>query len=105
VKNETMLYKAPGPHELHGGNFDYIIVDANEPGAMDAAKEAGWFETTTEAKEALTLVEVAKVEVPADNLPPTRLELEQKAHELSVKFNDKTSDKKLGELISAALGG
>lgn len=104
MKNPTMLYKAPGPYEIHGGHFDYIIVDADENGAIDAAKEAGWFETTTEAKEAFDAVKTAEVKLPPnDLLPATRAELEQKANELGIKFTDKTSDKKLGDLIAATL--
>ena len=104
MKNATMLYKAPGPYEIHGGHFDYIIVDADEEGAIDSAKAAGWFETTPEAKEAYDATKAAEVKLPADNLlPPTRAELEQKANDLGIKFNGKTSDKKLGDLIAATL--
>lgn len=101
MKNATMLYKAPGPHEIHGGHFDYTVVDADEEGAIEAAKTDGWFETTTEAKEA---ADAAKAKREAElNAPPTRAELEAKAKELDIKFNDKTSDKKLADLIAASL--
>jgi hypothetical protein len=101
VKNATMLYKSPGPHEIHGGHFDYTIVDADEEGAVEAAKANGWFETTDEAKAA---ADEAKVKREAElNAPPTRAELEAKANELGIKFNDKTSDKKLADLIAASL--
>lgn len=52
MKNATMLYKAPGPHDIHGGHFDYTIVDADEEGAIEAAKAEGWHLTTDEAKAA-----------------------------------------------------
>lgn len=52
MSNPTMLYKHPGPHPIHDGKFDYTIVDADEPGAIDAATEAGWCLTTAEAKAA-----------------------------------------------------
>lgn len=101
MKSATMLYKAPGPHEIHGGHFDYTIVDADEEGAIETAKAEGWFETTTEAKEAS---EVAKTKREAElNAPPSRAELETKANELGIKFNDKMSDKKLADLIAANL--
>lgn len=101
MKNATMLYKCPGPHEIHGGHFDYTIVDADEEGAIDAAKADGWFETTDEAKAA---ADEAKAKREAElNAPPTRAELEAKANELGIKFNDKTSDKKLSDLIAASL--
>lgn len=45
----TMLYKWPGPHEIHGDRFDYVIV----PDADVAAKLAeGWKLSTPEALEA-----------------------------------------------------
>lgn len=101
MKNATMLYKAPGPHEIHGSHFDYTIVDADEEGAIEAAKAEGWFETTDEAKAA---GDEAKARREAElNTPPTRAELEAKAKELDIKFNDKTSDKKLADLIAASL--
>lgn len=101
MKNATMLYKAPGPHEIHGGHFDYTIVDADEEGAIEAAKADGWFETTDEAQAA---ADEAKAKREAElNAPPTRAELEAKAKELDIKFNDKTSDKKLADLIAASL--
>jgi hypothetical protein len=106
MKNTTMLYKAPGPHEIHGGHFDYIIVDADEEGAIEQALSGGWFLTTPEAKAAkdeADAAKVAKVQKPDNLLPATRAELEQKANELGIKFNDKTSDKKLSDLIAATL--
>lgn len=103
MKNATMLYKAPGPHEIHGGHFDYTIVDADEEGAIEAAKADGWFETTTEAKEA---GEADKAKREAElNKPPTRKELETKAKELGIQFAKKTTDGELGKLIQAKLEG
>ena len=37
--------------------------------------------------------------------PPTREEMTIKARELGIKFDGRTSDKKLGSLIATALGG
>jgi hypothetical protein len=42
-----MLYKHGGPHEIHGDNFDYIIVDEKD---VDAKVKEGWAKTTDEAK-------------------------------------------------------
>lgn len=44
----VMLYKSPGPHKLHGGDFDYIIVEEAE---VDKCVANGWHLTTTEARE------------------------------------------------------
>ena len=40
----------------------------------------------------------------ADDAPPTREELEAKATELGIKFDGRTKDKKLGQLIQDKLG-
>lgn len=40
----------------------------------------------------------------ADNAPPTRAELETKAAELGLKFDGRTSDKKLEKMITESLG-
>lgn len=50
MKEATMVYKYPGPHEMHGGSFDYKIVDAGVEGGLDKAQEEGWSLTTTDAK-------------------------------------------------------
>jgi hypothetical protein len=44
-----MLYKHPGPHEIHGDHFDYTIVDDDEE-SVQAAIDEGWSLTTDEAK-------------------------------------------------------
>lgn len=59
MKNATMLYKAPGPHEIHGGHFDTLIVDADEDGALEAAVADGWHLTTPAALGALEEVKKA----------------------------------------------
>jgi hypothetical protein len=41
--------------------------------------------------------------VPDDNAQPTRAELEAKAKELGIKFDGRTGDKKLGQLIQDKL--
>jgi hypothetical protein len=42
-------------------------------------------------------------EAKADDTEPTRAELEAKAAELGIKFDGRTGDKKLGQLIQAKL--
>ncbi len=103
----TMLYKCPGPHAIHGGQFDYTIV---EDGQIDASLADGWKLTTPEAKQAHDDAMVAQeaeraraAEADAAKAgAPTRAELEQAANELGIKFDGRTGDKKLGELIKAA---
>lgn len=96
MNTPTMVLKYPGPHQLQDGCYDWKIVDAED---VAAALAEGWFLTKEEAKAG---AEAPKVE-PVSPAPPTRAELEQKATELGLKFDGRTSDKKLGDLIAATL--
>lgn len=96
MKNATMVYRPNGAELLHGHQVDCQVIDADE---VDGALADGWFLTPTEAGESVKAAE------PADDAPPTRKELEAKATELHIKFDGRTTDKKLGELIAAKLKG
>jgi len=97
----TMLYKWPGPHDIHGDRYDYKIVPDDE---IQAALAAGWHLTTTDAKaNAKKVLDVPPI--PGDDEPPTREELEQKARELGIQFDGRTRDHKLSKMIADALGG
>jgi hypothetical protein len=91
-----MLFKVDGPHEIHGGKFDYVIVaDADE---QAQAVADGWALTTDEARNATVPAKAG-----TDDAPPTRAELEQKATDLGIKFDGRTTDARLAEKIEAAL--
>jgi hypothetical protein len=64
------------------------------------AKPLDW----REQAKAAAVVPVADPEQIADDAPPTRAELEAKATELGIKFDGRTKDKKLGQLIQDKLG-
>lgn len=104
MQSQTMLYVAPGPHEIHGGRFDYIIVNDDE---IEQHLAAGWHLTTTEAQAAHEDQQARAAEAAAgsqdDDAPPTRAELEAKATELGIEFSPNIGDKKLGERIAAAV--
>jgi len=108
----TMLYKCPGPHEIHGGQYDYTIVEDDQ---IEASLAQGWCLSTPDAKQAhqdLLDAQAAKREKAAedaaakamadDNKPPTRAELEQMAENLGLPFTARTGDKKLADMIKAA---
>jgi hypothetical protein len=100
-----MLYKVGGPHEIHGGKFDYIVVSSEAE--QDEALAAGWHLSTPEAvaaggKAAVKVEAVAATET-GDEAPPTRAELEAKAKELGIEFDGRTNDAKLGAKIAAKL--
>ena len=63
MSNNTMLYKMPGKHRFHGGEYDYMIVDSDDVAAFQAAKRDGWHETTPEAKNAYEASQAPKVAV------------------------------------------
>lgn len=88
----TIVYKDKGPYQRPGGTFDYKGVSTQEQ--FDSAISDGW------------LASYADIFNPANDLDdaaPTRDELEQKAQDLGIKFDGRTSDKKLGELIAQKL--
>ena len=60
MKNETMLYKTPGEHIIEGNSFDYVLIDANDEQAYDAAIADGWALTTPEALEMANKTEVPR---------------------------------------------
>ena len=57
-------------------------------------------------REPVEVAEVVKAADPiVEDAPPTREEMTIKARELGIKFDGRTSDKKLSSLIATALGG
>lgn len=97
----TMLYKYPGDTDINGKGFDYTIVDDDK---VEQAIADGWHLTTGEAVAASAADKPEDVHATVDdNAPPTRAELEAKAAELGIKFDGRTGDKKLGELITEKL--
>ena len=107
-----MLYRVaakpgPGVEPMHGGLFASFIVH-DEDGQEQAISE-GWSLTTVDAvafqvkaKADADAAMVAKIE-DAD-AQPTRAELEQKAGEMGIKVDGRWSDRKLRDVISAAIG-
>ena len=64
------------------------------------ARPLDWREKT---KEAAALAVVAEPEPISEDAAPTRAELEAKATELGIRFDGRTKDKKLGQLIQDRL--
>lgn len=60
-------------------------------------------EQAAAAAKAVEVLEVVDTTVPEDDAAPTRAELEAKAKELGIKFDGRTGDKKLGQLIQDRL--
>lgn len=109
---EEIVYRGYGRHQRKGGGFSTLGVKSEKD--YEKALADGWFKTLPEAIAAhdnkktpapASILEVKSeaAPVPADNTQPTRAELEQKARELNVKFDGRTSDAKLQERIEEAL--
>lgn len=105
----TILYKTPGPHKKPRGGT-YKTTGAADKAQFDALLKQGWapsYEEAAAGKAAEKIIEAAEAfdDSVDDVSDPTRDELEDKAKELGVSFNARTSDKKLAERIAAALEG
>lgn len=83
----TLVYKCPGDHEAYGGQT-YRYAGIADEAELQTFMANGWF---------MSLPEAVKGEhsEPVDNSPPTREELEDKAKELGIIFDGRTSDKTL----------
>ena len=95
-----MLYRAGGAEQIHGGRFSTLIV--NDAESLEAALAGGWHETTPAALEAAANPP-EQLKAPADDAPPTRAELEQKALELGIKLDGRWGDKRIGDEIAKKL--
>jgi hypothetical protein len=87
------LYRVPGPDVIDGVACELLTV-ADEA-AQEAAESDGWHVSLSDA--------VADVPAQADEQAPTREALEAQATELGLKFDGRTSDKKLAALIAEKL--
>lgn len=90
------VYRTPGPHPARDGGKSYDFRQVENSEALALALADGWHETYEQASG-------IKVEVPIDESAPTRAELEQQATELGLKFDGRTSDRKLLTMIDQAL--
>lgn len=79
-----LVYKSASVHSLVDDRDQFALM----------IKE-GWFASVPEA--------LSGVHDVADESQPTRAELEQKANELELKFDGRTSDAKLAKLIESAI--
>lgn len=103
-----MVYRVPGLHNTGGGQtFDYRGV--NDQDELDTALADGWRRTLDEAIDATPTADdvieaVSEAQDAIDAVTPaTRDELEQKARDLGIGFNARTSDAVLAQRIAEAV--
>lgn len=89
----AFVYKTPGRFPHGKQTWDY--KDVHNDAEWDAHLAAGWYATREEALNPRT--------IPVDTAPPTRKELEEKALSLKIKFDGRTSDRKLLQMITEGL--
>ena len=94
----TALYK-PGSEVIDGYKATCLIVPDKD---LDAHLADGWVKTLAETVAPVEPVQDATL-IDEATKPPTREEMELKATELKIKFDGRTSDKKLSALIEDAL--
>lgn len=95
------VYKSPGIYPARGGKTYNLESVANEE-ELEAMQDKGWHLSRADALNPPKVEQ--KATEPDDEGAPTRAELEQKATELGLKFDGRTSDGKLGKMIAEALG-
>lgn len=89
------ICRMPGTWKLESGSFEVGTARTAEEYAAKLSE--GWFGDQYEAKAAFEAAESDKNKPK----PPSRAELEAKATELGLKFDGRTSDRKLAEMVSA----
>jgi hypothetical protein len=90
----TILYRCPGPHSRPGGT--YALLPVADAQALAEAEQAGWRRTMPEAIEG----KPAHKAESADDAPPTRAELEQRATEIGLRVDGRWSDARLSSEIA-----
>lgn len=94
----TALYK-PGSDVIDGYKAKCLIVADKD---IEAHLAEGWVKTLSETVAPVVPVEDVTLTDDGD-MQPTRDEMEVKAKELGLKFDGRTSDKKLLSMIDEAL--
>lgn len=96
MKFPGFVYKSPGRMgRIRKKTYDWSPVQNEEELAAKLAQ--GWYATRDEAFAPKQLT--PKQPEVKEDAPPTRAELEQKARELGLKFDGRTSDRKLLKMI------
>lgn len=93
------VFKSPGPHYGPNGKT-YSYAGAADQAQFDALMAKGWKDSLQVACGMVAEPEPVIAAVPDDNVAPTRAELEQKATEMGLRFDGRTTDAKLARMIA-----
>ena len=96
----TIVYRSPGPHHGEFGRT-YESKGIADAAGLAAALASGWHCSIPDACRPPQ--PAAPAAVPDDDAPPTRRELEEQAMALGLKFDGRTSDRKLSQAIADAM--
>ena len=106
----AMLYQSPGQIQKPGRAGTYKIIGVQTQEEADAKLSAGWFASSDEAIIAAGDKAAGPVKIkakwlskPVKKRKPSKLEL--KARELDIRFDGRTPDRKLGQLIQHRITG
>jgi len=100
IQYPVFVYRKALEKREDGSAFDTLLVSDDE--GKGQALKSGWHDDVVSA---LTRTNIDKSVDDVDfDSPPTRAELEGKANELGIKFDGRTTDRKLCLLIAEALG-
>ena len=117
----ALVYRCPGPHFGPDGTT-YNALGVKDDEQLRAALAEGWAESLVKAvsiylhpvkfDESVVVAvpdvdaaEAEEIKEGDEGSPPTREELEEKANELGIKFDGRTTDRKLLEKIEEVLRG
>jgi hypothetical protein len=105
MKFPGFVYKSPGRKgKVRNKTYDWFPVNNEEELAKKLSE--GWYATRDEAFAPKTLApKQPEVTQEKEDAAPTRAELEQKAKELGLKFDGRTSDRKLLKMIEEKVEG
>jgi hypothetical protein len=99
-----MVFKAPGPHEIHGHQVQYKVIDEAQ---REQYLADGWHDTAIAAGEsklaADRAVEEQKEAEADDKAAVTREEAEQQLEKLGIAFDRRLGTKKLLKLVEDTL--
>lgn len=103
--HKKMIYRLGGSFKIGDSMFEIKTIDQDVEGELQKHLDDGWFETPNDAiikegvKELSALIDAESDEDDA------RDKLEQKAKELGIGFNVRTTNETLSQRIAEALEG